>query len=480
MRWPLRYQIMLPIAAIMLLSVVTVGGVGAWLAVRGTKARIEDQIHKVARLVEESNFPLTTAVLRQMRSLSGAELLVVDEDGLVTASSTAISTTTISRRDSPLIDSSEVTWSDRVVLVGRSYFHMVVPLAGQRGDDRARLHILYPEDDYRQAWQQAVYPPLGFVAVALPVVMLLALVTGSRIAGRLDRLHRQVDRIAGGNYEQFPPPSGDDEIRALALAVNRMAAILASYEEEVRRTERMRTLAHLGGGIAHQLRNSATGCAMAVDLHSDECPLGAASESLAVAKRQLRLMEEYLQSFLLLGKPSEPAANEPVDLGALIDDLLPLVQPAARHAGVRLDWRRGANVRAVAGDAERLGQVVINLLVNAIQAASSAHAAAGSPGFVRIELSPRAENRLALTVVDSGPGPADGVRNNLFEPFVTEKPDGVGLGLSVVREIVTRHGGRIDWRRVDGMTSFTVELPCVSPTEAYETEEHVVASGSTA
>ena len=61
--------------------------------------------------------------------------------------------------------------------------------------------------------------------------------------------------------------------------MNRMAAMLAGYEEEVRRTERMRTLAHLGGGIAHQLRNSATGCAMAVDLHADECPLGDASET---------------------------------------------------------------------------------------------------------------------------------------------------------------------------------------------------------
>ena len=50
--------------------------------------------------------------------------------------------------------------------------------------------------------------------------------------------------------------------------------MLAGYEEEVRRTERMRTLAHLGGGIAHQLRNSATGCAIAVDLHAEECPLG--------------------------------------------------------------------------------------------------------------------------------------------------------------------------------------------------------------
>jgi signal transduction histidine kinase len=447
-------------AAIMLLSVAAVGGVGAWLAVRGTRARIESQIREVARLVEESNFPLTSAVLRQMRALSGAELLVVDGTGRVTASSTAISTTTISRRVSPLMNRSQVSWQDRVRLVGLSYFHMVVPLALERSGDKSRLHILYPEEEYRRAWQRAVYPPLAFVAVAMPVVMLLALVTGSQIGGRVGRLRQQVDRIACGEFQQFELPDGDDEIRALAVAVNRMASMLADYAEEVRRTERMRTLAHLGGGIAHQLRNSATGCAMAVDLHAAECPLSAAAESLSVAKQQLRLMEQYLQRFLQLGKPSESAAHAAVDVAVLVDELLPLVEPAARHAGVTLDWERGTEPAVVHGDAERLGQLVINLLINAIEAASAGRVQSSRPALVRIELLRPAADQLALSISDSGLGPADRVRENLFEPFVTEKPDGVGLGLSVAREVAQQHGGRIDWRRADGMTCFTLELPC--------------------
>ena len=70
-----------------------------------------------------------------------------------------------------------------------------------------------------------------------------------------------------------------------------------------------------------------------------------------------------------------------------------------------------------------------------------------------------------LTVADCGAGPAESVRENLFEPFVTEKADGVGLGLSVAREMVEQHGGTIHWRRADGMTYFIVELPV----EAMET-----------
>jgi signal transduction histidine kinase len=69
-------------------------------------------------------------------------------------------------------------------------------------------------------------------------------------------------------------------------------------------------------------------------------------------------------------------------------------------------------------------------------------------------------------VSDTGPGPAEDVQQTLFEPFVTEKPDGVGLGLSVAREVAEQHGGHIAWHRADGVTCFTVELPCATLWEA--------------
>jgi signal transduction histidine kinase len=297
------------------------------------------------------------------------------------------------------------------------------------------------------------------VAVALPIVLLLSVVTASRIARRVGSLHQQVDRIADGEFQQLELPRGDDEIRSLARAVNRMAAMLADYEEKVRATERMSTLAHLGGGIAHQLRNSATGCAIAVDLHASECPLGAASESLAVAKRQLRLMEQYIQRFLQLGKSSDSADMRPVDLAALVDDLMPLVAPAARHAGVQLTWTRGDADSTVLGDAERLGQLVINLLINAVEAAALDRARTRGPAQVRVELGWPSPDRVLLTVSDTGSGPPAAVEQRLFEPFVTEKPDGVGLGLSVAREIAEQHGGQIAWRRAGHETVFTVEFP---------------------
>jgi signal transduction histidine kinase len=186
------------------------------------------------------------------------------------------------------------------------------------------------------------------------------------------------------------------------------------------------------------------------------------ASSLHVAKRQLRLMEEYVQRFLQLGKPIEDFRTDVVNLSALIDDLLPLVQPAARHSGVDLQWEGAHAVHSeIIGDAGSLSQLVINLLLNAIEAASSARAKSNLPGRVVIALSEQSSSRIILSVSDSGCGPAQDVRDKLFEPFVTEKADGIGLGLSVAGDVAARHGGQLNWRRVDSMTEFTVDFPIV-------------------
>jgi signal transduction histidine kinase len=451
-------------AAIMLLAVIVIGGVGAFLSVRATKATIAARIDGVAQILERSNFPLTDTVLRQMRGLSGAEMAVVDKSGRIISTSGLPADMTQMITGGSKHDSDSFELADRQWMPHDGFFHTTVPLKKRTGrDDAATLHIFYPEADYRSAWRRALLPSLVFVAIALPAVILLADATASQISRRMSRLQGQVDRIAQGEFQQLTLTDRDDEIRALGQAVNRMAVMLARYEDDVRRTERMRTLAHLGGGIAHQLRNSATGCAIALDLHADECPIADNCESLDVAKRQLRLMEEYIQRFLQLGNAGDGTHFEPIDLAALVQDLLPLIQPAARHAHIQVDWRLPAERFIVAGDKAALSQLLINLFVNAVEAAEQGSVHDSKRGRVEIHLTHSAANEVTLAIADSGTGPPAEIGDNLFEPFVTAKTDGVGLGLSVAREVTVRHAGRINWHRDADMTTFTVALPCNQP-----------------
>jgi signal transduction histidine kinase len=298
--------------------------------------------------------------------------------------------------------------------------------------------------------------------VGLATTLLLATVAyalANRMGRTIGRLRGEVLRIARGDFRAAELPTVDDEIRDLSVAVNRTAAMLTEYEQQVRQSEQMRTLTVLGASIAHQLRNAVTGCRMALDLHAAESPSRDGDECLEVAGRQLQLMESQLQRFLRIGKRPTKMVSREVELGELVEKLLPLVRPAAQHAGVALDCRIAAESLTIQGDEEALSQVVLNLLLNAIEAAQQSAIGNSTRGSVGIDVRLSDEESVAIEIRDSGTGPAESVADAIFEPFVTSKAEGAGLGLAVAREIVVAHGGTIDWKRENGMTQFCVELP---------------------
>jgi signal transduction histidine kinase len=138
---------------------------------------------------------------------------------------------------------------------------------------------------------------------------------------------------------------------------------------------------------------------------------------------------------------------------------------------VDLQFVRPDKPPVIRGHHESLQQMLVNLLLNAIDAAvqpggdgPKSQSTAGRPsGQVEVKLAGDDHKGAVLTVSDSGPGPAADVAEQLFEPLVTDKADGSGLGLTVAREMVELHGGSIRWERRDGATCFIVELPGTKP-----------------
>jgi signal transduction histidine kinase len=460
MRWPIRNQIMLPLLAAAVVSLTAVGVINAVLAERRTCAHVEQQLRQVISVLTTSSFPLTNSVLRQMRDLSDAEFVLVDASGGAVASTLPTSTALPERSVTRQIEDVQLGSSDEIA--GRWYFHTVMKLpVGASTMRSGTLHVLFPQDEYRRAWREAFLPSL---IVGLGTTLLLATVAyalAKRMGRTIGRLREEVLRIAHGDFRAAELPAVDDEIRDLSVAVNRTAAMLAEYEQQVRQSEQMRTLTVLGASIAHQLRNAVTGCRMALDLHDAACPAKEGNECLEVAGRQLRLMESQLQRFLRIGKRPTKLESREVEVGNLIEELLPLVRPAGQHAGVSLDCRIAAAALTIQGDEEALSQVMLNLLLNAIEAAQQNAIESPTRGSVEIDvrLSDDDTDSVAIEIRDSGAGPSESVAASLFEPFVTSKAEGAGLGLAVAREIVEAHGGTIDWKRENGMTRFCVEIP---------------------
>jgi signal transduction histidine kinase len=323
------------------------------------------------------------------------------------------------------------------------------------------LHILFPLKRYNEAWRSAFLPPL---VVGVATIIAVTLVTHwivSRISHNLASLGSSVARLAGGHFKPLPVPRRDDELRDLTVAVNQTATRLSEYEQHVRQTEQMRTVAMLGAGLAHEMRNAATGCRLAVDLHAEECPASRGDDSLAVAKSQLQLMENRLQGFLQLGREASSTGSQQFDFVALVSELVPLVLPAARHAGVKVDWQTTYSDMLLVGRRDVLGMVVVNLLLNAIEAAQKSISSNGL-SEVGVGLTQDASGFAELQVSDTGPGLSADLADKLFQPFVTTKPEGVGLGLAVSQQVAVSHGGEIRWTREGNRTRFRLRLPLVA------------------
>jgi two-component system sensor kinase FixL len=153
----------------------------------------------------------------------------------------------------------------------------------------------------------------------------------------------------------------------------------------------------------------------------------------------------------------ETIERSPVDVNALVVDITRMFAGDAEVAGVPVVLDLGVGLPPVRGDRVQLQQVVLNLVQNAVHAARTTDARNGNGVVVRTMLEPTA---VRISVADAGPGIAPDVIDRIFEPFMTTKGEGLGLGLSISRSIVELHGGRIAVRNVpEGGAEFSVLLP---------------------
>ncbi len=458
MRWPIRLQLLVPLL-VLILGVLAASLWTAYTSANQAWGRIENRVRATARSLEESGYPLDAPrVLADIKRYSGADFDFVRKSGP--------SLNTLGIEGAVSLPSDVVVYDDanslrlgqRAVVNGKPYRCSGLRLLRQGKGDI--VYIFYPEEELRDAVWEAVWPVLLLGGAVGLAAVALALVVGRRLSRRVHDLERRTRLIADGDFSPMPLPTRNDEFRDLTKSVNEMAHKLAKYQDTVRLTERLRLLGQVSGGLAHQLRNGVAGARLAIQLYARESQGQTDMAALDVALRQLTLLETNLKRFLDLGN-ERPQMREPCDLGDLVADAVDLLRPQCLHTNVELRWVQPAPGAKVIADRGQLEQLIFNVLGNAVEAA-------GQGGSVEVRMSiPIAENgrgegeggRIVLEIVDSGPGPPATIADRLFDPFVTGKPEGVGLGLAVAKQVAEGLGGRITWRRDSDRTCFRIELP---------------------
>jgi signal transduction histidine kinase len=289
----------------------------------------------------------------------------------------------------------------------------------------------------------------------LSLLAALSLVAvGSALAVTI-RLRRQVRTATEGirRFEsdltfRFGPQSG--EFGEITEAINRMAGRRLELETELRRKEQLAVLGRLVASVAHEVRNPLNNLQLAIQLLLRQPAPATIQDRYRQLLGEVERMEGIVQQLLALVRRDSGQRN--------LQSLIPVLEHAvkalhlpARQRSISLECDFSSDAPAVSLNQTQMEQVFLNLLRNAIEASPP-----GSP--VKISLF-RQNGRAAVTITDQGPGVSKSDRNKLFQPFFSTKPQGVGLGLAISREIVEAHGGSIDFDASPDGTTVTVKLP---------------------
>lgn len=235
-----------------------------------------------------------------------------------------------------------------------------------------------------------------------------------------------------------------------------------ALERRAQGAEALNAMAPLALGLAHEIRNPLNAAVLELHLLGrgiDRLLDGTAKDPLRarvrIVETEIKRLERLLTDFLELARPRAPQ-REPVDLSRVAEDVLELEAEAMAAHGVKLIREFSENIIAV-GDVEKLKQVVLNLVVNSLDAMPDG-------GMLRA-FTGCDERDVWLGIGDTGPGVDPHILAEIFDPFFTTKAAGTGLGLAIVQKIVDQHGGRVvvESKKGEG-TVVRVNLPRVNGT----------------
>ncbi len=451
-RWSLNRQVLLPLVGACLVVAIGLAAVSQWLAARAAAAESRARLAAVSAALADTTFPIQADVLESLRQLSGLEFIVLDSSGNLRGHSQGISrpvATEFIKQGNVTVASRQVdlTFGQELSLDGQTF--RAATLHRSAGPD-SLLILLEPQSHRRAIAQQLAVLPLLTGLVTLILVGAVALAVSQRLVRRIADAQRQVQQIAQGQLEQVKIAGPDDQLTSLTQSVNSMADELRSMWRTIRETERSRLLSQVAGGLAHQLRNAITGIHLAVQLHRRDCPL-TDHESLKIAEAELARTAAYIQQLLHSAAGKEQRC-EPGLVGAVMHEAQSLLMTIANHRRIELTWQQDSAAESTeVHDRELLRSAVMNLVLNALDAA-------GPGGNVRVGSSAQSDHSLTIVVDDSGPGPTAEMSEHLFDPFVSSKPEGLGVGLAVVRSAAKAFDGQITWRRQNGRTLFELTI----------------------
>lgn len=289
------------------------------------------------------------------------------------------------------------------------------------------------------------------------LVVLMNLVVGGwtfYIALQLQRgvqqLQQSIKAIEEDKASQIPPLPA--EMGRIGEAINTMQRHRQELEQRLRRVDRLASLGQLVAGVAHEVRNPLASMRLNLQYTQRQLQQQGITMPIASLLEQVDRLEHLVRRLFYFDQNQQQEDLVPASLENIVEESVSLLRLKAEEQGVTLVYQvPDSPLPQVPLRRQELGQVMVNLILNAIQASPES-------GQVEVGLYQRPDYLVAW-VEDQGSGLVPEERERVFDPFYSTKPDGTGLGLAISHEIVTRHGGHIGLESQPGCTRFSVYLP---------------------
>lgn len=300
---------------------------------------------------------------------------------------------------------------------------------------------------------------IWLASVLTLLVFAAAWFSARRIVAPVGRLLSATRRLGAGDLSARVDTVETDEIGELGSAFDEMAGELQRtsarvdelHQQQLERAAQLATVGELAAGIAHEIKNPIAGISGGMDLIAKRTPDDPSLRQIIdEMRRQISRIGVAVRDLLTFARPVDPDLA-PTDVNDVVARAKVLVAAAAKATGVELVDTLAQDIPRVAADAELIGQCLVNLLMNAVEASEK-----GS--HVRV-VTTEVRGGVELSVEDSGQGIAPDHLKKIFKPFFTTKHRGTGLGLSITADIIARHGGEISVSSDDTGSTFTMWLP---------------------
>jgi signal transduction histidine kinase len=444
-RLRLHHRIVIPFALVAMVTTSATAIVAVSMTSRALTSRVETQILNTATLVAQSNFALNPVILRSVKAITGADVVTFDAAAHVVASTVdpksgerllAVTAAQAAQAEAP-----GTAPAVRQMDCGTPCYVTYRRIATQPDTVVA---VIADASELSAATRRLAQTVAVGAALSLAAMVLVSQFVARRVTAPIDELVA-FTREVSPEGSALRARTGPDEVGRLGSAFNEMLDRLDSSRTALVRSEKLGLAGLMAARVAHDIRNPLSSIKMHTQLAGARTRNDTDMQAIVGATlRDIQQVEVVVRDLIELARPGELKRGA-VALNDLVGEVLHQLSLQLTHRKISVDLQLADRLPQINLDAERFRQVLVNVVGNAADAMATGgtlrvrtHATDGGAGIV-------------LDVCDTGTGIDPEIRDRVFDPFVSTKRDGVGLGLVNAKAVVESHGG-------------TIELTAVEPT----------------